>query len=224
MSYFGSLKPAATTASLDPDTGAGSEGYVVHRFWPRCDMKGVVRYGQEVLDLSGSKGVFIHAIQGMRANLVASRWNFADFQSHPSEKEGTSLIMMEFTTTASHGHSKVNVGSIVVDDKLVAVTLGGSELPSGSKAEHQDMVFDKFTTYNSPGKILFSWTGPAINSASTNVSASLDLQLAKSGTAKEDYETNGLIEKVDFLAQLPTIVKKVVNVATGAKPYICQVR
>lgn len=222
MSYFGTAKAPTNANSKDPDTNGGSDGYVVHRFWPRCDMKGIARVGKDVVNIEGSRGTFIHAIQGMRPNLIASRWNFADFQSKAEDK--TSLIMMEFTTTAAHGNQKVNVGSIVVDDKLVAVTLGGSELPSGAKAEHQQVVLDKDTTYNAPGKIHYYWTGPAIDAAGANVSATLDLQLAPEGAKSGAYQgNNGLIEKVDVMAEIPYIIKKVVNVVAGAKPYIYQV-
>ena len=221
LSYFGNAKAPSNAASLDPDYNGGSEGYVVHRFWPRAEISGVVRIGKDVLSLDGSRGMLVHAIQGMRPNLVACRWNFANFQSSAEDK--TSLVMMEFTTTSSHGHQKVNVGSVVVDDKLVAVTLGGSGLPNGSKAEWQQIVLDAETTYNAPGKILYQWPGPVIEGPGANVSA-LDLQLTPEGAPKTSYQgTNGLVEKVDFMAEVPYLVKKVVNVATGVKPYIYQV-
>jgi len=218
MSYFGSLKPNSNPKSKDPDTGAGSEGYVVHRFWPRTDISGIVRIGKETIDMAGSRGMLVHAIQGMRPNLVASRWDFADFQTPSSSDDGVSLVLMGFTTTSSHGHEKVNVGRVVVNDKLVAVTVGGSGLPNGSRVDKENVTFDKDTGYNAPRKIAYHWSGPAIESKE-NVSASIELDLA---SPDKDYQPKGLIEKVDVMAEIPAIIKKVVNAVSGAKPYIYQ--
>ncbi len=56
---------------------------------------------------ANGQGMFVQAIQGMRPNLVATRWNFGNFQS--KENHGTSAIVMEFTTTSGYG--KVDASS-----------------------------------------------------------------------------------------------------------------
>ena len=141
MSYFGTIKPAKNTTDSIPDGAAGTDGYVVHRFWPRCNVKGIVRVGKELLDLDkSSKAIFIHAIQGMRPNLVATRWNFADF--HSEGKDDVSLVLMQFTTPANYGKKTVTIGSVVVDEKLVSVSVGTDENP-GTKASHVKEVDDE---------------------------------------------------------------------------------
>ena len=44
------------------------DGYVVHRFWPRVRTEGQVIIKGKLVDAVGH-GAFIHAIQGMRANV-----------------------------------------------------------------------------------------------------------------------------------------------------------
>ncbi|GAA6003796.1 hypothetical protein JCM10207_003604 [Rhodosporidiobolus poonsookiae] len=229
MTYFGQLSTKAP-AGPAPDVSAGGDGYAVHRFWPRCAVSGIVRTGSDVVDLSGSRGVFIHAIQGLRPNLLAARWNFANFQSVPQAGEkddGVALVMMEFTTPAGYGSKTVNVGCVVVGDKLVAVTAGGSGVSGGSSATHVEPVKDAETGYNAPSAVKFVWEGAAlegeggalkpVEGANAKVHATLLEELLVN---KEGYQTQGLVEKVDVLGQIPYLIRKFVNYAAGTKPYI----
>ncbi|EJD43098.1 oxidative stress survival, Svf1-like protein [Auricularia subglabra TFB-10046 SS5] len=210
----------------DPD---GPDGYVVHRFWPRTHTSGHIVYKGKAISVDGS-GMLVHAIQGMRPNLVACRWNFAHFQSEAFG--GTSAIMMELTTTRAHGpegmgsgNVKVNIGSIVVGGKLVAVT-GETHLPRVpektterpvvSRATHLEPQKDPETEYQVPTKIEFSWRGPAIVDGAQEVSASLTTDV---GTPQAPI---GLIQKVDFLGEIPSAIKGVVSYVAGVKPYIYQ--
>ncbi|GAA94166.1 uncharacterized protein L969DRAFT_16391 [Mixia osmundae IAM 14324] len=224
MTYFGALKSAKPTGSKLPDTTSGTDGFAVHRFWPRCHVKGIVRTGKEIADLSGSTGMFVHAIQGMRPNLVAARWNFANFQSPASSDpdQSVSLTMMEFTTTSYYGTQKVNIGSVVVGDKLIAVTAGSRDGKAGSSATHLEAVVDQETSYSVPQSIRFDWAGPLIDSPSSVAQAEILLELDPLAQSKGKYEGKGLIEKVDVLAEIPYLVKKVINVVAGTKPYIYQ--
>ncbi|KAG8816310.1 putative cell survival pathways protein, partial [Serendipita sp. 399] len=72
FTYFGTNKDKA-------------DGYVVHRFWPQTKVTGHLTLGTPGSAASGGTahieefrghGMLVHAIQGMRPNLVASRWNF----------------------------------------------------------------------------------------------------------------------------------------------------
>ncbi|KAI0026335.1 oxidative stress survival, Svf1-like protein, partial [Vararia minispora EC-137] len=149
------------------------EGYVVHHFWPytlsalgHVVLKGVAR------EIAGP-GMFVHAIQGMRPNLVACQWNFVHFQS-PTHG-GTSAIKMEFTTTESHGrkgsgsgHAVTNVGSLVVGGKLVTVSAEtrwpGENANEGavvSRAEHLLPKHDPQMGYVQPTELQFKWRAPA---------------------------------------------------------------
>ncbi|SCZ87661.1 BZ3500_MvSof-1268-A1-R1_Chr2-2g05127 [Microbotryum saponariae] len=229
MSYFGQLKPATTQPGTPPDLSGGADGYCVHRFWPRCAIKGILRLGTDVIQIEDARGTFIHAIQGMRPNVLASAWNFANFQSPASGGEGVALTMMEFTSCPAYGSHKVNIGSIVVGDKLVAVVAGGDGIQGGSVALHYEAVNDVETGYDAPGAIKYTWEGLTLSgegdnlkpSASSNdiSSAEIDQKLLTSKPG-EPYATQGLVEKVDVLGQIPYLLKKFVNYAAGTKPYI----
>lgn len=222
MTYFGAEKTAAASGEGGPDYASASDGYVVHRFWPRCTASGVLRIGNDIVtldDKAGARGIFIHAIQGMRPNLVACRWNFGYF-SGTDASEGVSLMSMEFTTTYTHGNQTVNIGSVVADDRLVAVIADGT-------TRHLDTdPVDSDTGYPAPGKVQFSWKNGASlqpDMSKTPVSAEITLELGATGKTKSGGRAfNGLIEKVDVLAQIPYLVKKVISYVAGTKPYIYQ--
>lgn len=209
-----------------------SDGYVVHRFWPRLFAEGHFVHNGKAEVIEGP-GMFVHAIQGMRPNLVAASWNFAHFQS--SASDGVSAIQMEFKTIdqygkrgAGSGGVVVNVGSLVVGNKLVAVTaetIWPKEDPSAgeavvkSKATHLKPEHDPDTSYNKPNEILFEWKGVSlIPEAPGDITAQ---QLVDLGSV---VKPRGLIEKVDVLAEIPYVVKMAVSYVAGTKPYIYQVR
>lgn len=229
MTYFGALAAKGTPGPA-PDLTSGADGYAIHRFWPRCNVTGIMRTGTEVVDLAGARGVFVHAIQGMRPNVLAARWNFVNFQSTDAGGQGVSLVMMEFKTIGDYGEKVINVGSVVVGDKLVSITSGGSDLPTGvtgSSATHLNSVLDPETEYAAPGKISYAWEGNSLSGSGvsfpTRTKAELSIDLLTSGK-EEVYATRGLIEKVDVLGQVPYLLKKFVNYAAGTKPFIYTVR
>lgn len=229
FTYFGPEKQSSSKED-GPDHAAGTDGYCIHRFWPRCNVTGILRIGKEIISMDelAAKGVFIHAIQGMRPNLIASRWNFGYFNSE-EEKDGVSLLMMEFTTASGYEKKVINVGSVVVDDKLVAVIADGS-------VEHLETVgTDADTGHNPPNKIVWNWNNgrsllPSASAApaeNATVSAKITLNLGsdekKQGASAGARQFKGLIEKVDVLAQIPYLVKKVLSYVAGLKPFIYQV-
>jgi len=202
------------------------DGYVVHRFWPRTVASGHIVYKGQAITVDGP-GMFVHAIQGMRPNLVASRWNFGNFQS--DEHGGVSAIQMEFTTPdqfgvkgAGSGGVKVNVGALVVGGNLVTVT-GETTLPDDAVSEdvksrvtHLHTEVDPETKYSPPSRLVFEWKGPVISDPKSAVSATLDVAVGSSASPK------GLVQKVDVLAEIPRVVKAVINYVAGTKPYIYQ--
>jgi hypothetical protein len=204
------------------------EGYMIHRFWPRTLSEGHVIHKGRALTVKGP-GMFVHAIQGMRPNLLACRWNFANFQS--DALGGVSAIQMEFTTLDSHGRTgpgsggvSVNVGGIVLGEKLVAVTAEtkwpdepyADDAPVISRATHLNAVHDSDTGYSQPSEIVFRWAAPALNGAGS-VDAKMHVDVGPPSAPK------GLIEKVDLLAEIPYVVKMALNYVAGTKPYIYQV-
>ncbi|ESK82244.1 survival factor 1 [Moniliophthora roreri MCA 2997] len=206
-----------------------AEGYVIHRFWPRYKATGHLVINGKANPVEGP-GMFVHAIQGMRPNLVAASWNFAHFQSE--EHGGVSAIQMEFKTTdayglrgAGSGGVMVNIGSLVMDGKLVAVTAetSGPNVPKTdkqvvkSRAIHLKPVHDPETGYQKPTELLFEWAGPSLQAdAPGTYSASLTVDVGDVENPK------GLIEKVDVLAEIPYVIKMAVNYVAGTKPYIYQ--
>ena len=205
------------------------EGSVVHRFWPRFQSSGIIVNNGQATQFAGP-GMFVHAIQGMRPNLVAASWNFAHFQS--DEHGGVSAIQMELTTIDAYGKKGagsgkvvVNVGSLVIGGKLTAVTAEtqwpgepAADKPSVlSRAVHHDKSLDDFTGYNVPSTITFHWAGPSVvPGAEGSISADLSVPVGKPG------KEIGLIEKVDVMAEIPGFVKAVVSYVAGTKPYIYQ--
>ena len=205
-----------------------AEGYVIHRFWPRVQATGQVTMNDKIQSVKGS-GMFVHAIQGMRPNLVASAWNFANFQS--DEQGGVSAIQMEFTTQEKHGKRGsgsggvvVNIGSLVVGGKLVTVTAEtkwpGEESQGAviSRAAHTKRLPDPDTGYSQPTEVVYEWKGPSVvPDIPGEIQAKLEVDLGSVQSPK------GLIDKVDVLAEIPYVLKVAVNYVAGTKPYIYQV-
>ncbi|KAF8656180.1 hypothetical protein AX16_002621 [Volvariella volvacea WC 439] len=207
-----------------------ADGYVIHRFWPRFDASGhVIANGKA--DAFKGVGMFVHAIQGMRPNLVAQSWNFVHFQS--PQHGGVSAIQMEYKTLNTYGPKGtnnidgtiVNVGSLVIGGKLASVTaetIWPGETPSADaprlcRAFHLKPEFDPDTTYQTPTEVAFRWAGPSVvPDAPGTVTGSLNIDL---GTVQKP---RGLIEKVDVLAEIPYVIKMAVNYVAGTKPYIYQ--
>ncbi|EST08660.1 Oxidative stress survival, Svf1-like protein [Kalmanozyma brasiliensis GHG001] len=221
------------------------EGYVIHRFWPVAESEGHVIAQGAAIDAKG-KGMFVHAIQGMRPNLVAAKWNFANFQADDEKLGRVSGVMMEFTTTPDYGSAQdgqptgkresltVNIGSIVAEGKLIAVTAAtrtasaadaDKSQKSNSRVTHLDKTLDQDTGYNAPQAIEYTWQGPLLDASTgkgdvdQKVEASLKVDLGKPFPSSE---THGLVDKVDVLAEIPYMVRKLVNYVAGTKPYIYQ--
>ncbi|KAG2126701.1 oxidative stress survival, Svf1-like protein [Suillus cothurnatus] len=204
------------------------DGYVVHRFWPRTKVSGHIIHNGRAIVAEGH-GMLVHAIQGMRPNLIASRWNFANFQS--DAYGGVSAIQMEFTTLDTHGRHgpgsggvAVNIGSLVLGGKLAVVTAEtkwpGEEQSVKdvmSRAHHLNPVHDPDTSYMQPTALEFRWAGPSLlQGVDGSVDASVHLDVGSPSSPK------ALIEKVDVLAEIPYVIKTMVNYVAGTKPYIYQ--
>ena len=223
------------------------DGYVVHRFWPRTKAVGHLTLGSGGSAMGGSSrieeikgvGMMVHAIQGMRPNLIARSWNFCWFTGKLPASDGhdttaesdVSGIMMEFTTTEAHGRKRggeggtvVNVGCINIGDTVVVTAEtqwadqagAAATSPVVSRATHYDAVLDKDTGYQQPQKLAFTWAGPIPQAPAEIVKANIKMDVGFGDTS------NGLIEKVDVLSEIPAVLKTIVN-AMGTKPYIYQV-
>jgi len=205
------------------------EGYVIHRFWPRYYATGHIIRNGAAESIQGA-GMFAHAIQGMRPDLVAASWNFAHFQS--TQHGGVSALQMEFKTIENYGRKGsgsggaiVNVGSLVVGDKLVSVTAENrwpDEEPSAdaamkSRAFHLKSQLDPETGYQAPGELTYEWAGMSLLPESPGTyAATLHVDVGN------HEHPNGLVEKVDVLAEIPRVFKLAVNYVAGTKPYVYQ--
>lgn len=210
-------------------------GYVVHRFWPYAISSGLVVLDGAAIEADG-QGAFVHAIQGMRPNLVAARWNFCTFQSQ--EHDGVSALLMEFTTIPDYGISAsgadgappkrtpqvVTVGSVIHKGELVSVVAATRDADAAEDAPsrqsqtritHMDKTHDEFTGYKVPQAIFYRWDGKTI-AEQKPISGELKVQLG------EPSKIEGLMDKVDVMEEIPFFVKKLVNYVAGTKPYIYQ--
>lgn len=224
---------------------ASPDGYVIHRFWPQAYTSGHIIQKGQAIDAKGT-GMFIHAIQGMRPNLIASRWNFANFQS-TSGPEKVAAIMMEFTTTSDYGGPvtqknekegtakretiTVNIGSITIGGRLVSVTAAtrngkaaDNEPSKGSHSivQHLNPILDSATGYQVPQSVRYAWQGPLLSEEGKAQSELVEAELKVDLGKPTPSEAKGLIEKVDVLGEIPYVIRKMVNYVAGTKPYVYQ--
>ncbi|KAG1171136.1 hypothetical protein G6F70_007217 [Rhizopus microsporus] len=175
-------------------------GFVSHKFWPRAESKGTFIVNQQIYEIEGD-GMFIHAIQGMQPQLIASNWNFINFHS----KEA-SIGMMQFQTTKQYGSVNINQGSLVLNDKLISVSVDNG-------VELMDLVKDTETEYDIPKKVKLTWKGKTIKEKEDDE--------AKDVTITMVVEIKNLIDKIDVLAEIPYVIRKLVQTFV-VKPYIYQ--
>ncbi|KAI7874985.1 oxidative stress survival, Svf1-like protein [Lichtheimia hyalospora FSU 10163] len=183
----------------DQSTAAG---YVSHKFWPRAEAKGTFIIDKTLHEVDGD-GMFIHAIQGMQPQLIASNWNFCNFQS----PDGTSLSMMQFQTTKQYGAVNINQGSVVLNGKLITVSVD-------NHVELLDLQHDAETDYQIPQKIKLSWKGKTIKEEGKE-------DEIKDVSVVMVVSVKNLIDKIDILNEIPWFLKKLVQ-RFVVKPYIYQ--
>jgi hypothetical protein len=143
---------------------------------------------------------------------------------------------VELTTQDAYGHqgaksgrTKVNIGAIYTStssNPLIVTGQTHGSFPSisndVSSATHSNSVKDKDTGYEAPGTIQFVWESDRVGGSGgdgkggrvkAEVSAGQGIQLGQ----------NGLMEKVDVLAEIPYVIRKGLAAVTGTKPFIYQV-
>ncbi|QKX53206.1 uncharacterized protein TRUGW13939_00282 [Talaromyces rugulosus] len=169
-------------------------GEMRHRFWPRCDVSGNIITPEQEYNFAG-RGIFVHAIQGMKPHHAAAKWNFVTFQT-PTY----SAIMMEFTTPPSYASTTVNVGGIVKDGEI---------LFAGAKntVKYPESKEDPETLWPEPVSAEWTWEG---ESKEGHVSASIKGDLGER------------TDRVDVLAHIPGLIKSLVGGVVGTKPFVYQ--
>ncbi|KAL8837947.1 MAG: hypothetical protein Q9170_002319 [Blastenia crenularia] len=170
-------------------------GSMRHVFWPRCHVEGsIITKGGE-LDFKG-RGLFVHALQGMKPHHAAARWNFVNFQS-----TSYSAVMMEFTTPSSYGSTIVNVGGIAKDGEILCAGAANS-------AQHTHVKNDPENEWPEPSAAKYSWSGKTKDGQ--EISAELSGSLGQR------------LDKIDVLAKVPGLIKTLVGGVVGTKPFIYQ--
>ncbi|KAJ7035084.1 oxidative stress survival, Svf1-like protein [Mycena alexandri] len=183
---------------------AKPDGYVIHRFWPRYYATG-------------------HIIRNGAAESIQGPGMFSP------QLGGVSAIQMEFTTISTYGRKggnsggvAVNIGSLVVGDKLATVTAetrwpdeqASADAPIRSRASHHKAQVDADTGYPVPAEVTFEWAGPSLIAESAgSYAGKLRVDLA---------DDKGLVEKVDVLAEIPRVIKMAVSYVAGTKPFVYQ--
>lgn len=178
----------------------GNAGFVSHKFWPRAQAKGTFIVENAVHEVEGLS-TFIHAIQGMQPQLIASNWNFVNFQS----PEAT-LSMMQFQTTKQYGAVDVNQGALVLDGKLTCVSVD-------NHVELLDLVEDPETEYQIPKRIKLTWNGKTIEDNEDAEAKEVKITMI--------VTVANLLDKIDVLNEIPWVVRKLVQTFV-VKPYIYQ--
>lgn len=127
---------------------------------------------------------------------IASAWNTITFQS-----PAYSAVMMEFKTPPSYGSTKVTVGIVATDGKILCA--GAQDAIEFTATKH-----DAEVGWDEPESVSMTWKGRPEdgNAFSARLSGSL----------------GGRVERVDVLAQIPKFLKAVIASASGTKPFIYQ--
>lgn len=166
-----------------------------HIFWPRNTVEGSIVTPDGPIDFKG-RGLFIHALQGMKPHHAAARWDFANFQG-PNH----TAVMMAFTTPASYGSTVVNVGAIIKDGEIVYAGCSNS-------ATHTAIKGDPENDWPEPEATKYEWKG--------KTAAGKDLEAVLEGP----LDTR--LDRIDIMAEVPGFVKNIVAAAAGTRPYIYQ--
>ncbi|TGZ80901.1 oxidative stress survival, Svf1-like protein [Ascodesmis nigricans] len=186
-------KDGRTNYGTDPKNPWGC---IRHLFWPRVMAEGAVVCKGQKIETTG-QGMFVMALQGMKPHHAAAAWDFLTFQSPKY-----SAVMMQFKTPPSYGSSVVNVSGITTPDSLVAASTKGT-------VEHYETKTDEVTEWPEPTALRYTWRGKT----------------------QDGKDVEGVIEgkldaprkdRVDFLAEVPQIIKSIVGGVVGTKPFIYQ--
>ncbi|CAH2352456.1 survival factor 1 [[Candida] railenensis] len=177
-------------------------GNMRHLFWPRCKVTGTIKHKEDkVLEIDGYT-MFVMAIQGMKPHHAAKAWNFLNFQN-----ENYSAVQMEFTTPPSYGNTKVNIGLVTDNEKILLCSVNNKITHITPLSEESTPVTDS-VGWPVPSEIVFEYDGDLTTNDKSKV------------VVKGELKT--LVERVDVMAELPQFIKDIATGVSGTKPYIYQ--
>ncbi|RKP03087.1 hypothetical protein CXG81DRAFT_9996, partial [Caulochytrium protostelioides] len=132
---------------------------------------------------------------------TCGRWNFMTLQN---EKDALMMYQFELPDLSPLGYQysvkRENWASIVLDGKQIAVTVDNI-------AEHRDTELDSFCGFPVPKTIYYKWNGTTED--------------GKPVTAELSVPLTHLCDKIDLLAEMPWMVRKIVQTLITA-PYVYQ--
>lgn len=165
-------------------------GLMRHVFWPRCLVVGTLDLKEDLIEINGYT-MFVMALQGMKPHHAAKAWNFLNFQL-PSH----AAVQMEFTTPALYANTKVNIGILTSNDKIIRATVDNVVVHSDAEVDEVGWLVPKLIEFD------FVEKG--------------ERYAVVKGPQKQ------LIERVDVMAEIPQFVKNIVSGVAGTKPFIYQ--
>ncbi|RKP11046.1 oxidative stress survival, Svf1-like protein [Thamnocephalis sphaerospora] len=171
-----------------------SASYVSHRWFPRNVCSGTAYVDGKEYSLKGH-GTFIHAFSGMKPHLVASKWHMATFHSPRA-----AVNLIQFQTPPRHGSINVIQGSLVLDNKLLAVTVDND-------VDVLDSELDPHTGYYPATHLRLRWRGRTLEDTPRALEISMEVH------------PTILCDRIDVLSELPWMVRKLVQ-ALVAKPFV----
>lgn len=177
-----------------------SDGDIDMRFLPCGQVSGTVMIDNVPRPFSGL-GMGVHQFQGIRPNLVASRWNFAFFVSDPDDRgERLTFFIIQISTSPSYGSETVNYAALFGDGRLLAMCRDG-------KITTFEPVLDHASGYYIPQEFLFEWGGTTIDGDRFSAHCRIKPKI--------------LCERMNLLEQLPFVMRKVVETFV-TRPYVYQ--
>ncbi|CCG22757.1 Svf1 survival factor [Candida orthopsilosis Co 90-125] len=169
-------------------------GSMRHVFWPKCTVNGRIltkKLGE--VKITNGYTMFVMALQGMKPHHAAKSWNFMNFQS-----SNYAAVQMEFTTPKSYANTKIDIGIVTDNEKILFATID-------NEVVHLDSEIDS-VGWPVPKAIEFNYVDPLNGNTIAKVTGPL----------------KNLVERVDVMAEIPQFVKNIVSGVAGAKPYIYQ--
>lgn len=178
----------------------GEDGDIEMRFIPAGRAEGTVTI-EGISQTFKGLGMVIHQFQGIRPNLVASKWILTCFVSDRDDiGEQLSMLLIQLSTSPSYGAEKIICGSLHGDGRLLALCRDGRIVPFAP-------TLDPDSGYYIPQELHLEWRGVTIDGDHFE--------------AHCQYRPRVLCERMNMLDQLPFVMRKIVE-SFISKPFLYQ--
>jgi hypothetical protein len=186
---------------------AKADGYISMKFIPAGRCTGTVRVAGTALPFEG-QGICIQQYQGIKPHNSAKRWNCAFFVEDAASAASAglaarrSLFIIQMLCAAAYDEEIHQQGLYFNGHQMGAVTGAGSGVSYGSAKT------DRETGYDVPEHFDYTWRGVDYEGKPFLASCS------GSPTAR--------MARIDLLENVPSVLRKVIESLTSARPYIYQ--